>query len=498
MLKLLKAIATTGSASGLTLLLGLLTNKIVAVTLGPTGSGLLASYRSIHEMAAYLGTMAGPTAQVQALSSVEGEARRRRLVACVWLTLTGMIIFSLVLLIGAPLIADHFFRDSSADTVVAIRSLVITLCVALAAVMAAGLINVSGAIGWLAVVQICGSVAALILAWPLATAAAGGLQLAYVGMILVPITVQLVVAGVVCRKKGWFPSLGSAFRELPSRADLKHFTYFFIANIGTGLVDNASMLALRAAIIETEGQAGNGLFQAAWMLTQHNLTLLVGVFGVYLLPLLSMQHDEGERRRVLDETLPVIIVLTVMLAGGGLLFMPLVLRLLYSDAFLPAIEPLRWMLMANFFSALLSTFYTLIAARGRPLISAVFNLPWYVAFAGFGISVLTGRLDVSSMGLSDLEAIGAAFFVISILRLAVQMVLCWRLTSYVPALSVWRTGAVGFAVLIAAAWIGWSAREVDWLVSVPAAAVVCAMPLLLLNRKRLDLLRTSIRARLGR
>ena len=35
------------------------------------------------------------------------------------------------------------------------------------------------------------------------------------------------------------------------------------------------MLALRAAIIETQGQTANGLFQASWTLTQHNLTLLM-------------------------------------------------------------------------------------------------------------------------------------------------------------------------------------------------------------------------------
>jgi hypothetical protein len=53
-------------------------------------------------------------------------------------------------------------------------------------------------------------------------------------------------------------------------------------------------------------------------------------------------------------------------------------------------------------------------------------------------------------------------------------------------------------LLLAAAAIAWSAREVQWLVSVPAAAIICGTPLLLLDRHRLGRLRELVRSRLGR
>jgi O-antigen/teichoic acid export membrane protein len=317
-------------------------------------------------------------------------------------------------------------------------------------------------------------------------------------MILLPLAVQLAAIVVLCRRLGWFQQIGAAFHQLPARADLVHFMAFFVANVGGGLISSASMLALRATIIEAEGQAANGLFQAAWMLTQHNLTLLASAFGMYLLPKLSALHDEGERRQFLDEALPVIIVLAVPLAGVGLLFMPVVLELLYSVAFLPAIELLRWMLLANLFSALIGIFYVLLAARGHPLISAITEVGWSIGFAGIGMIVLTGLFDPGRIGLGRMEALGAGFFLMSVLRLTVQIGLCRRVVSYVPAPGVWRVGAVGFALLLGAAWISWSAYEVDWLASVPAALIVCAMPLLLLNRQRLERLRELLRARQGR
>jgi hypothetical protein len=67
----------------------------------------------------------------------------------------------------------------------------------------------------------------------------------------------------------------------------------------------------------------------------------------------------------------------------------------------------------------------------------------------------------------------------------------------VPARHVWHVGAVGFILLLLAASIGWSASTVNWFVSVPAGAAICATPLLLLNRQRLSRLRALLQARLG-
>ncbi len=495
MLKLLKVMATTGGASAVTLLLGLATNKIIAVVLGPMGVGLLASYRVIQDTVTGLGSLGGAAAQVQALSSVDGEARRCRVVACIWLALLGMAVFSMLLLVGAPWIAEHFFRDPSPEIVTAVRCLVVTFCVSTGAFLASGFVNVSGAIGWLALVQIAASIAAVAAAWPLATLAARGSQLAYVGMILTPLVIQFALAAFMTWRLGWLPHIADAFRQRPARADLAHFLTYFVANVGGGLINSASMLALRAAIIDTDGQAANGLFQASWTLTQQNLTLLMASFGTYLLPTLSATHDTAERQRFLDGTLPVIIVLTVPLAGVGLLFMPLILRLLYSTAFLPAIEPLRWMLLANLFSALVTVLVILLMARGRPVASAVTEVGWYVGFAGTGVAVMTGVVDPGWLGLGRLEALGAAFFVLHGLRLACLVAFCRATVSYFPAAHVWRVGAVAFGMLLVAAWIGWSARDVNWPLSVSVGAVICATPLLLLNRQRLDRLRAMVRAR---
>ncbi|HEX2888230.1 hypothetical protein [Vineibacter terrae] len=498
MLTLLRAIATTGGASGISMLLGLLTNKIIAVMLGPSGVGLLASFRAVQDVVTGLGSLGGTAAQVQALSSVTGEDRRRRVIACIWLTLTGMAVFSTGLLVAAPAIAEHFFRDPSPEIVTAVRCMVVSFSVSLGAAIALGFVNVSGAIGWMALAQIAASVASLVAAWPLATLAGQGHPLAYVGMIATPVAVQLAIAVIMTSRLGWMPQIAAAFRQRPARADIMHFLVYFAANVGGGLITSSCMLILRATIIETSDQATNGLFQASWTLTQQNLTLLMASFGTYLLPTLSATHDIEERRRFLDETIPVIIMLTVPMAAVGLLFMPLVLRLLYSAAFLPAIELLRWMLLANLFSALVAVFVVLLLARGRPLASAATEVMWHVGFTATCVAVLTGVVDPGRLGLGRLEALGAAFFLFHGLRLACLLVFCRAKVSYVPARRVWLVGALGFSLLLIAAWIGWSAHDVNWAISVPAAIMICASPLLLLNRARFRRLLGLVRAYVAR
>jgi hypothetical protein len=70
------------------------------------------------------------------------------------------------------------------------------------------------------------------------------------------------------------------------------------------------------------------------------------------------------------------------------------------------------------------------------------------------------------------------------------------MVSYIPSADVWWVGSLGFGLLLFAAWLGWSAQTVDWWASVPSAALLCAAPVLLLNRRRRDRLRVFLRSRL--
>ena len=211
MLGLLKAMATTSGAGVVTILFGLFTTKIVALVLGPAGVGLLASYRQVHDMAAGIGILGGGGGQVQALSSTEGEARRRRVIASIWLSIVGAAIMAVVLLAGADPIARHFFHDPSPNVVAGIRLLPLAVSLTIAVVTLQGLLNVARAIGRLALTQVAGAAILTALAWPLAQWAGGGSQPAFVVIVAVPALVQFALVVIVVRRLGW------GLRRMPRR-----------------------------------------------------------------------------------------------------------------------------------------------------------------------------------------------------------------------------------------------------------------------------------------
>jgi len=75
MRELVKAVLKTGSGSGISLLLGVITMKVMAVVLGPSGVGLYSLLRQNMFSTISLGTLGGTVALIQGLASLKGQTR---------------------------------------------------------------------------------------------------------------------------------------------------------------------------------------------------------------------------------------------------------------------------------------------------------------------------------------------------------------------------------------------------------------------------------------
>jgi O-antigen/teichoic acid export membrane protein len=84
MRELVKAVLKTGSGSGGSLLLGVITMKVMPVVLGPSGVGLYSPLRQTMTSTISLGNLGGAAALVQGLASFNGQARDTYLVTTIW------------------------------------------------------------------------------------------------------------------------------------------------------------------------------------------------------------------------------------------------------------------------------------------------------------------------------------------------------------------------------------------------------------------------------
>lgn len=481
MLKLFKAMATTGGAGLAGLFFGLIANKIFAVTLGPMGVGVLATYRQIHDMATGLGIFGAGAGQIQALSSVEGEVRRRRVVASIWLSLCGAVLTALTLLLTAPLIAEHVFRDPSPEIVLGVRCLALTVGIAIVGVTLQGLINVSRAIGRLAIVQVLGSVTLALVAWPLAKLAVGGHQLAFIGFVLMPIVAQFAVATWFIHRLGWMAPVLEAFRRKPDRQDMAHQLRFFAAGLGAGLLSTTCFMAMRALLVESGGQELHGLFQAAWTLALQNVGLLMTAATTYLLPTMAGAATEEERSRTVNDAVEILTLCSIPLIGGALLFQPLILELLFSRRFLPALDALTWMLIGNYFRVFQALFFNVAVAAARVRVMVITEVAWYGCFSGLVILALG---TYGPPWFAGLNGIGIAFAVVQV---ATMLGGLWYTRTVLGVRLAERTQAIwfgGLATIVICATATWHDRSTNWAVSVPLALMTLVVPVLLAGPRR--------------
>lgn len=481
MLKLLAAMMTSGGAGLAGLFFGLIANKIIAVTLGPIGVGLLATYRQVHDMATGLGIFGAGAGQIQALSSVEGEARRRRVVTSIWLSLCGAVLTTITLLASAPLIAEHVFRDPSPDIVLGVRCLALTVAIAIVGVTLQGLINVSRAIGRLAIVQVLGSLTLAVIAWPLAKIAADGSRTAFIGFVLLPIVAQFLVASWHIHRLGWVAPVLEAFRRRPAREDMAHQLRFFAAGLSAGALSAVCFMAMRVVLVDRGGQELHGLFQAAWTLTLQNVGLLMSAATTYLLPTMAGATTEEERSRTVNDAVEMLALCSIPLIGGALLFQPLILELLFSPRFLPAADALTWMLIGNYFRVFQALYFNVAVSAARVRVMMITEIAWYGGFSGLVFVALSPHAPEWFTGL---RAIGLAF---ALVQLASMLGGMWyarirlgvRLT--VRSQAIWFGGLTMVAICAAATW---NDRTTNWQVSVPLTILALVAPALFAGPRR--------------
>ncbi|MBM3619936.1 MAG: hypothetical protein FJX20_04525 [Alphaproteobacteria bacterium] len=495
MLKLFKAMVTTGGAGIAGLFFGLIANKIFAVTLGPAGVGLLATYRQVHDIATGLGIFGAGAGQIQALSSVEGEVRRRRVVASIWLSLCGAVLTALTLLLTAPLIAEHIFRDRSPDIVLGVRCLALTVGIAIVGVTLQGLINVSRAIGRLAIVQVLGSLTLALIAWPLAQLAAGGHQLAFIGFVLLPIVAQFAAASWYIHRLGWMAPVLEAFTRRPERADMAHQLRFFAAGLSAGALSALCFMAMRALLVETGGQELHGLFQAAWTLALQNVGLLMTAATTYLLPTMASAASAEERSRTVNDAVEMLALCSIPLIGGALLFQPLILELLFSSRFLPALDALTWMLIGNYFRVFQALFFNVVVSAARVRVMMITEIAWYGGFSGLVVLALSPH---APPWLTDLNGIGIAFAVVQI---ATMLGGLWYIRTALGVSLTARTQAIwlgGLAMIVICAAATWHDRSTNWQVSVPLALLALVAPIAFAGPRRWNEVRAVVSGWRGR
>lgn len=306
--------------------------KVVAYWMGPEGVGLFSQLRQMIQAATVGATFGGTTVVVQGLAERGDELARRRFRATAF-RYTGIVgtATALLMAIAAQPITLLLFSSADSDLIVTVRWIALAILLNIGGTYALAVLNGYRSYRYLAVAQIGGPAMLVILlvgAWWWSVPASPGL-LAGSFILCFGATCLLAAYGV-----SHLPRLeGTPTPAALSKAESRALIQFAMSTLASALATTLALLLIRSWVIETEGLAFAGLFDAGWTLTFNYTTLLLTACNAIYLPLLTAAKDPQEQRACMLRTVYLVFGVSILVCNALVLLKTPVLNLLYSPQF---------------------------------------------------------------------------------------------------------------------------------------------------------------------
>lgn len=383
--QILRSSSIIGGASVINILIGLLRMKVAAVVLGPAGVGLVGLLQQLMSTASTIAGMGMSGAGTRQIAEAAGQedratiaaARRALLWATVVLALAGALI---VWLFREPL-ASLILDDTGKAGLVGWLALGVALSVA--AGSQGAILNGMRRIGDLARVSVLSALISTLAAVP--ALLVWGEQ-AIMVLLLAPTIASFVFGHLYVSR---MPNENLPRTTLPGlQAQWGPLLRLGIALMLSGLIAIAGQLVVRTLVQKDLGAESLGYFTAAWTLSVTYIGFVLGAMGTDYYPrLTAVIHDKEAANRLVNEQTEVALLLAapVLIAMMGLA--PWIIELLYSEAFAPATDILRWMVLADILKIVSWPLGYILLARGA---GRIFILTETLGTGVFVLSVAIG------------------------------------------------------------------------------------------------------------
>lgn len=436
MKSIFKATALLGSASAITILIGLVSSKVTAVLLGPSGFGLMSLYQSVIALVVMIAGLGLPTAVTRAMarSLADGDTagaiatRRAGWIVTICAAAVAMaLVAGFAPWIGAAMLGARTSSDWAWFIVPAILfSMLSTLQIAV--------VNARHRVADLARISVVSAtltlVPAIALTWALRSR---GVAPALAASMLI----TLLVSHHYYRRhrEEDRPPGGRAVPLADACRDLIGFGLPYMASVAVG----AGILAiLPVLILRVLGPDEVGLFRASSALAVNYLSVILASLSQDYFPRIASVSDDTESlNRIINDQLFLILLLAgpIILAMMGAV--PYLIPLLYSHRFAAAAEILEWQLIGDLFKFATWTMGFVIMTR---LGSRTFFLTELV---GGATLLATSWFGMTLLGLPGL---GIAFLATGAIACALNWLVLYRSRGV-----IWHRGNVVLFVLLALA-----------------------------------------------
>jgi PST family polysaccharide transporter len=426
--EILKASSIMGGAAGVNLLLSMVRTKFAAVLIGTSGVGLMASFSTLQGL---IGSLAGLGIQssgvrdvAAAVANGDEKAVGRTVVTLrriCWLTgLVGMF----VMMLFSPLLSQLTFASDYYTYDIAALGIIILFG------------NLTG--GQMALIQGTRRIGDIARANIIGAAFGTGIAIGFYSLWgLRGIVPTLVAAASFQLGLSWFYA-----RRIPVPVVTLSWKATFIEANGmvrlgivfmwTGLMGSAVSYITITLITQQINLQAVGIYSAAFALSGVFVNFVLGAMSADYYPRLTgVANDKAAMNRLVNEQTEI----GLLLATPGLLatiaLAPWVIRIFYTNEFLPAVELLQWFTLGCLGRVISWPLGFVMLALGKSA--------WLFGSELF-MNIL--HLILISMGISTfgLNGVALAFLILYIIHIPVTYYIAGVLTEFKWSLSVKKIG----------------------------------------------------------
>lgn len=331
-----------GGASALTFLFGILRNKAAAVFIGASGFGFLSALSVLQGVVGVLFGLGIQMSAVREIAATSGSGDEKLLSKTVlavrrvsWISgILGMLVMAIM----SPFLSQITFGERTYAPQIAVLSIVILLGNLNGA--RSGLIQGLRQIGVLAKVNVVGFTLSTVVAVLLFS------RFGFEGIVpalIIGSVVQLSVTWWFSRKIRIVKVQATWLDSFRLSGGLLRLGLTFMWST---LITSIVALAINAAIARELSLEALGLYGAAFAVSGMFINFVLRAMGADFYPrLASVSEDNDELNRLVNEQTEVglLLILPGMLATVG--FTPWILKILYTDSFLPAAPLIQWFVL---------------------------------------------------------------------------------------------------------------------------------------------------------
>ncbi len=377
--QILKSSALIGGSSVLTILIGIVRTKAMAVMLGPTGFGLIGLYGSIIDLAlavANMGIGSSGVRQIAESVSTGNETRIARTVVVLRRTavLLGILGAVLVVVFSGPLSTLTFGSDRHAGSVALLGLAVFFRSVSTGqGALIQGMRRIADLARLGVWGALLGTIISIILVYFLGERG------------VAPSLVATAAMGVMI---SWWYSRKvripyPALKHSEVRREAASLLKLGFAFMASGILMMGAAYAVRAIVLRLDGLEAAGFYSAAWTLGGLYVGIILQAMGADFYPrLVGVAEDHPRCNRLVNEQTQV----SLLLAGPGVIatlaFAPLVIMLFYSSKFYEAMEVLRWICLGIALRVITWPMGFIIVAKNRQTIFLGTEVAWTAVNVG--------------------------------------------------------------------------------------------------------------------